>query len=398
MLKTKTLLLPLLLAFLGTTLTAQTYVDAYYISLKGDTMKGTALLNSYTQMSKEIRFKSKQGEDMVLKPEAVKAVWLSPDRYFESHDLHFRNVLDQFDGVYFLRYVTKTDSLTLLKFEYEKYEGLYIQKKGENITPLHIIHDFVAKRTNDAQKQEVTSTDTLSYVAQMDNFGSVGQYKIRKPYLFVLYKYFDFCDAKMMNSTYNLTERDMKKAFQQSAKCLGRQNQIENYFNESPWKWSIGVTLNSQLGTNGFNYTLPWGAGLFVNYGDLRDGLSVGFNVLTARPKLTAVSRSNGSFREFFITYNRKLVVREKFNFGTVFGIAYLKEQGLMGKGTLQGTPFNFDLTPKEQAFYSVVGLSGSYKFAKNNYLTLQLLRNIYNAVDFRTTFGKVQVQYEYRF
>jgi hypothetical protein len=398
MLKTKTLLLPLLLAFLGTTLTAQTYVNAYYISLKGDTVKGTALLNSYTQMSKDIRFKSKTGEDMVLKPEAIKAVWLSPDRYFESHALHFRNVLDAFDGVYFLRYVTKTDSLTLLKFEYEKYEGLYIQKKGEKIVVLQLLHDFVSRQTGDLRKLEILDTDTLSYADQMNMFGAGGQYKKRKPYLFVLYKYFDFCDAKMMNSTCDLTERDIKKAFQQSAKCLGRQNQIKNYFNESSWKWSIGLTVNSQLGTKDFNYTSPWGAGFFVNYSDLRDGLSVGINWLTAHPKVRAVSSSNGSFRESFVTYNRKFFLREKFNFGTVIGVSYLQAKGLAGTGSILGTPITFELTPKEQSFYSVVGVSGAYQFAKNNYVTLQLMRNIYNAIDFKTTFDRVQVQYEYRF
>ncbi len=84
MLKFKKILLPLIIPFAVSSLKAQKYVDGYYISLKGDIMRGTALLNAYSKMSKEIRFKSQNAEDLVLKPAAVKAVWLSPDRFFES--------------------------------------------------------------------------------------------------------------------------------------------------------------------------------------------------------------------------------------------------------------------------------------------------------------------------
>ena len=117
MLKFKKILLPLFIAFVGSSLNAQKYVDGYYVSLEGDTIRGTALLNAYSKMSKEIRFKSQNGEDLVLKPEAVKAVWLSPDRFFESHAIHFKNLLDELNGTYFLRYLAKTDSIALMKFD-----------------------------------------------------------------------------------------------------------------------------------------------------------------------------------------------------------------------------------------------------------------------------------------
>jgi hypothetical protein len=398
MLKSKTILLSVLIAFLGASLMAQTSLPAYYISPQGDTTKGTALMNAYSEMGKEIRFKSKNGENIILKPETTKAVWLSPDRYFESQAIHFRNATDELDGVYFLRYLSKTDSLTLMKFENGKKEGLYIQKIGEKITALQLLNDFVFERKDDFLKLEVNNTDTLSYAEQSNVGGSAGRYKTRKSYLFLLYKYFDFCDVNIMNSAYRLTEKDIKKAFQQSAKCLGRQNQIKNYFKESSWKLSVGVTIGSQIGSKDFNYQLPLGAGIFMNYSDLKDGLCVGVNWLNAQPKATAISPLNGSFTEFFANYNRKVFLREKFNFGTIIGIALLQGNGLSAQGRVQGTSIYFDAIPKEESFYSAIGVSGAYQFRRNNYLNIQVLRNILNIVKFETHFDRVQVQYEYRF
>jgi hypothetical protein len=398
MLKSKIILLSVFFAFLGSSLTAQKYVNAYYISLKGDTIKGTALLNAHTQMSKEIRFKAKNGENIVLKPETTKAVWLTPDRFFESQTIHFRNIVDELDGVYFLRYLTKTDSLTLFKFEYDRHEGLYIQKKGEKITALQGLNDFLSQRTDDLRKKEVYITDTIAYAEQMYTFGSVGQYRKRKPYLFWLYKYFDYCDAKIMNSTYILTEKDIKKAFQEAAKCSGKQNQIKNYFKESSWKLSFGITASSQVGSKDFNYVSPFGAGFFIGYSDLRDGVNLGINWLSEKPKATALSPSNGSFQESFLTYNRKVFLREKYNFGTILGVALLKGSGLSAQGRIQGTNYIFEVNPKEESFYSIVGVSGAYQFANNNYLGIQLLRNIHNIIELGTYFDRFQLQYEYRF
>lgn len=398
MLKSKIILLTLIVVFTMSSLNAQSYINAYYISLEGDTIRGTVLLNAYTQMSKEIRFKSQNGEKMVLKPETVKAVWLSPDRFFESQNIHFRNVLTELNGVYFLRYLSKTDSVTLLKFEYDQYVGLYIQKKGDKIEALQVLNDFVRQREDDLRKKEVISTDTLSYSDQMNPFGSTGQYKTRKPYLFLLYKYFDFCDATIMNSTYDLTERDIKKAFWESAKCANKQNQIRNYFSKSSWKPSIGITLNRQVESKDFNYVSPFGVGIFINYSDLRDGLSLGVNWLNATPKTTALSPSNGSFREFFATYNRKIFLREKFNFGMVIGVSFLANHGLSVDKYIQGTPLYYTENPREESFYSTVGVSGAYQFAKSNYLTIQVIRSVWNVLQFGTYFDRLQIQYEYRF
>jgi hypothetical protein len=396
--KSKTILLSIILAFSFSSLTAQKYVSAYYISLKGDTIKGTALLDAYTKMSQEIRFKAQSDEIIVLKPEMAKAVWLTPDRYFESQKVHFRNIVEELDGTYFLRYLTKIDSLTLLKFECNQHEGLYIQKKGEKITALQILNDFSNQEKDDLRKREIYTTDTISYAAQMYTFSSTGRYKSRKTYLFWLYKYFDFCDPKIMNGTYNLTEKDVKKAFFESAKCVGKQNQVKNYFRESPWKFNFGITANTQIGSKDFNYNSPFGAGFFIGYSDLRDGVSFGVNWLNAKPKATAISPSNGSFRESFITYNRKVFLREKFNFGTIIGIALLQNLGLSAQERIQGTNYTYEVDPKEQAFYSTVGISGAYQFTNNNYFGFQVIRNIWNILEFGRYSDRFQLQYEYRF
>lgn len=398
MLKFKKILLPLFIAFVGSSLNAQKYVDGYYISLKGDTIKGAALLNAYSKMSKEIRFKSQNGEDLVLKPEAVKAVWLSPDRFFESHAIHFKNLLDELNGTYFLRYLAKTDSIALMKFDCNQYVGLYIQKKGEKITPLQMVNDFVSKQEGDFRKQTITASDTISYADQINTYGNVGQFKSRKTYLFLLYQYFNYCDATIMNSSYRLTENDMKKAFYQLSKCTGQQNQIKKYFKQTAWKPSVGITLGRQLTSKNFNYESPIGLGIFFNYSDLRDGVGVGINWLKAVPKKTALSPSNGAFIEYSIYYNRKLFVREKYNFGALLGVAILKNQGLSIQSNFQGTPINVTVVPGEQHRYTILGVSYSYQFSNKNYLTAQFIGNIFNIGSDATIFSRVQLQYEHRF
>jgi hypothetical protein len=124
----------------------------------------------------------------------------------------------------------------------------------------------------------------------------------------------------------------------------------------------------------------------------------VGVNWLSVKPKATAISPLNGSFRESFLTYNRKIFLREKFNFGTILGVALLQSSGLSARGYIQGTPIYLDVNPKEESIYSTVGVSGAYQFAKNNYLSIQLLRNIHNITQIGTYFDRLQVQYEYRF
>jgi hypothetical protein len=202
----------------------------------------------------------------------------------------------------------------------------------------------------------------------------------------------------MMNADYKLTEKGVKKAFQQSAKCVGKQNQIKNYFSESSWKLSLGITLGSQIGSKNFSYLSPLGTGIFLNYSDLRDGLSVGYNGLSAQPKPTAISPLSGSFNELFANYNRKVFLREKFNFGTIIGVALLRGNGLSAQGRVQGTSIYFDAEPLEESFYSTLGVSGAYQFRPNNYVNIQVVRNFLNVVRFETHFDRVQLQYEYRF
>jgi hypothetical protein len=124
----------------------------------------------------------------------------------------------------------------------------------------------------------------------------------------------------------------------------------------------------------------------------------LGVNWLSAKPKATAISPSNGSFRESFIAYNRKVFLREKFNFGTILGIAFLQNDGLSAQERIQGTNYTYEVNPKEQSFYSTVGISGAYQFANNNYLGFQLLRNIHNILEFGTYSDRLQLLYEYRF
>ena len=398
MLKTKVILLTCVCVLAVSFLNGQSYINAYYISLQGDTISGTALLNAYADMGKAISFKSQTGEKMTLKPETVRAVWLSPDRFFESQTIHFRNAKDELNGAYFLRYLLKTDSVTLMGFESDNYEGLYIQKKGEKIAALQVLNDFVTQEMEGDKKKQVIRTDTLSNADQVNTFGSIGEYKTRKPYLLLLYKTFNACDITILDGAYILVEKDIKKAFRQLAKCAGKQNEIVSYFKESSWKSSVGLTLGSQTSSKNFSYVSPLSVGIYLNYGNLKNGVSVGVNWLNVTPKATALSASKGAFSEYFLTYNRKLFLREKINFGMVFGASFLKNHGLLIEKDSQGNPLYAAASPYEETIYSIFGVSGAYQFVKNNYLNVQYLRNIRNILQSGTYFDRVQIQYEYRF
>ena len=163
MLNSKTILPILLFMCFGCSLAAQSYIAGYYVSLSGDTVKGAALQNSYTQMSKKIRFKLQNGQEIVLKPDAVRSVWLKPDKYFESKKIHFRNLSDNLDDTYFLRCLAQTDSIRLYKFEYDQYVGMYIQKTGNRIEPLLLLRDYLKEQSDDFNKKKIESIDSIAY-------------------------------------------------------------------------------------------------------------------------------------------------------------------------------------------------------------------------------------------
>lgn len=396
--KFKKQLLAFFIALMSLSLNAQSYVKSYYVSLTGDTIHGTALTNAYSKMSEEIRFSSKNGENLVLTPKMVQSVWLSPDIFFESKTVHFRNLSDAFDGVYFLRYLEKTDSIALMRLDVSQFVGLYIQKKDQAIEPLQLLNDYVKQQKEDFRKKEIVATDTIAYADQLNTLGTLGQYKQRKAYLLLLYKYFDYCDSKFMSSTYDLTEKDVKKAFIHLAKCSGRQIEIKNYSKAKAWRPSVGLTVGRQFGSKNFAYISPLALGIFVNYGDLRDGVGVGINWITVTPKPTAISPEKGAFAEYFLSYNRKLIVREKFNIGATLGIAYMKSYGLSVETKPLWTSVYYTKSPDEDHVYTVLGISSSYQFSHNNYLTLQLVRNMYNITSDATYFNRLQLQYEHRF
>lgn len=398
MFKFKKNLLVLFIALITWTLNAQSYLKSYYVSLTGDTIHGTALTDAYSKMSEEIRFTSKNGENLVVTPRIAKSIWLSPDIFFESKDIHFRNLSNAFDGVYFLRYLEKTDSIALMRLDASQFIGLYIQKKGQAIVPLQLLNDYVGQQKDDFRKKEIVSTDTIAYADQLNTLGAVGEYKKRKAYLLLLYQYFDYCDSKFMSSSYDLTENDMKKAFIHLAKCSGRQIELANYSKTKAWRPSVGITVSRQFGSRNFAYISPFALGIFVNYGDLRDGISVGMNWISVTPKPTAISSEKGAFAEYFLSYNRKLFLREKFNIGATFGIAYLKSYGLSAQTQYRGFSNYYTVFPDEQRFYGTVGISSAYQFSHNNYLTLHLIRNTYNVTKDATYFNRLQLQYEHRF
>lgn len=396
----KFLLATLFLIYFTGSLTAQTYVKSYYISMTGDTVRGTALTGSYSVMSKEIRFKSQIGEIIILKPEEVRAVWLSPDKYFESKNIHFRNLSNELDGSYFLRLLVKKDDIYLLKFEYSQYQGFYIQKKEGMVTPLLSFTDYVWDQKDNFRKKEVRATDTLSHSDQVKVFDIVGEYKIRKAYLFTLRQFFNNCDDKIVNSTYRLNDKDIIKAFHELANCLGTKSKTIDYFKESSWQPSVGVTVNHQTSSKNFSYASPIGMGIFLNYSDFRDGIGLGINWLRAISEQTAILRPSGSFIEYALFYNRKVFIRPKFNAAIIAGISLLRNKNLSLTDTIQSTP-NIIVTkiPFEQHHYGIIGVSVGYQFFQNNYLNLQFQRNMFfNVLSSTTYFDRLQVQYEYRF
>jgi hypothetical protein len=391
MFKSKLFLSLLFIVFLSSTSVAQTYVKGYYIALSGDTVRGTFLTNSYTQMSKSIRFKAKDGQVSVITPNMAQLVWLMPDRYF-------KNLSEEINGVYFLRRLSKKDSLTLLKFEYDQYQGLFIHKMGGKMAQLYAFTDYFSTKKDDFLKKELVSTDTLAYMDQLIIFGNLGDYKVRRAYLFTLRQFFGNCDDNIVNKSYKLNDDDVRAAFHDLAKCVGTKTKATDYFKTSSWRLSLGITAGQQIGSQNFDYTSRIGGGLFLNYGDLRDGIGVGINWLKAEPKSTAFSRKSGSFTEYSVFYNRKLFLRAKFNVAMLAGASYLKNKGLSVQTPIPGTPYYVDALPKEHHTYALFGISVAYQFAQNNYLNCLIQRNFYNVFKDATYLNRLQLQYEHRF
>jgi hypothetical protein len=399
MLKSKNLLVLMFIVFVGNSSSAQIYVKGYYIALNGDTIKGTFLTDSYSKMSSAIRFKSPKGKILTLKPEEVQLVWMAPDRCFESKTIHFRNLSDELNGVFFLRRISKQDSFSLMKLEYDQHQGLYIQKNGEKIAQLQIFTDYFVDRKDDYRKKEMSHTDTLSHIDLVNVFGNRGDYKIRRAYLYTLRQFFNNnCGDRIVKRAYKLNDKDMIEAFHELSKCSGSKNKATDYFKESSWKPSVGITVGNQIGAKNFNYTSPLSMGVFFNFSDLRDGLGIGFNWLKAVPKATAKSPSNGSFTEYALFYNRKVFMRAKFNVAVIAGASLLKSHGLSVENTIKGTPYIYTTLPDEQHPYGILGISTSYQFVQNNYLSFRLQRNMFNFPPQTTYFNRVQCQYEYRF
>lgn len=391
MLKSKKILPLLLFMCLSCSLFAQSYITGYYISISGDTIKGGFLQNSYTQMSKKMRFKPQNGEEIVLKPDMVRSVWLKPDKLFESKTIHYRNLSDQLDGTYFLRCLVQTDSVSLYKFECDQYVGLYIQKTGYPIEPLLLLRDYLSEQTEDYKKKKVESIDSVSYSDQIKVYGNVGEYKQRKAYLFTLYQYFGFCNPQIVNSEYQLTTRDMMKAFAEMSKCQGNHEKTRHYFKESSWRPSLGVSIGRQVVSKNFDLKSPINYGAFFYFSDLRDGVGIGIHSMSVK----AFEQFKGSIMEFSLLYNRKLFLREKYNFYSIAGIAFLNTYGFDSNATYLGTPQHFN---NQRLYTGLLGVGASYQFKKNNYLNFQFLNNIRGLFSELTLLGRLQLQIEHRF
>jgi hypothetical protein len=124
----------------------------------------------------------------------------------------------------------------------------------------------------------------------------------------------------------------------------------------------------------------------------------LGVNWLSVTPKAGALTASKGAFSEYYLNYNRKVLLREKYNVAVIVGTSFLNSHGLSAKAYYLGTAITFDINPEEAGFYGCYGLSASYQFSKNNYLTAQFVRNIHNVVEFGFYFDRLQVQFEHRF
>jgi hypothetical protein len=121
-------------------------------------------------------------------------------------------------------------------------------------------------------------------------------------------------------------------------------------------------------------------------------------NWLTITPKPTALSSANGAFAEYFLSYNRKLFLREKYNVAASLGVAYLGSHGLSVQKKYNGTPFSYTTPPDEARIYTTFGVSSAYHFSRNNYLTIQFIRNIFGIATDISYFDRLQLQYEHRF
>ena len=230
---TKFIVFTFLLYFVPPQSKAQSFVKSYYISATGDSVVGTALTDSYTKTSKEIRFKTPNGQETVLNPENIQRVWLFPDWYFEAKNIHFVNLTNTIDDWFFLRVLTRTDSISLYKFEFNQFEGFYVQRKGETIKPLQIFYDFAGNPQLSTYKIGDVVVDTISISDQLNGFDNVGKYRTRKAFLFTLRDFFKECGDKIVQSDYKLTEQDMIQAFNSLASCKQPGRKVPNFFKKN---------------------------------------------------------------------------------------------------------------------------------------------------------------------
>ena len=374
---------------------AQTYVQSYYVSTNGDTIKGTALTDAYANLSRNIDFKLKNGKIIVLKPENIREVWLAPDWYFVAKSVHFRNKSTEFNGFCFLQLRSKTDSVSLFKFEQDAEWGYFIERKGDSLRPLQI---FINPEPTDVYEKREAShyvTDTLSRASQYLGDNTVGKIRSRNIYLHTLWQTFPYCTDILM-ANYQLAEQDILAAFRYLAKYSRKKS--TDFFKKKAWRPKLGLNLGQTVAVKNYGYRMPFVIGGTLGYDDLRNEVELNINWLKAEPILPFLITTKGSFMEYAIHYNRTVLLTPKFKGAVSVGLSNLRINNLYYSSA--PVPYQLVYLSKNNIFY-LLGVQAQYQFMPNNYLGVRFSRSFRDLRDGASNiirYDMLKLKYEYRF
>ena len=378
-------------------LMAQTYVQSYYISTNGDSIKGTALTDAYANLSRNVDFKLKNGKKIALTPENTREVWLAPDWYFVAKSVHFRNKSTEFNGFCFLQLKSKTDSVSLFKFEQDAEWGYFIEKKGDSLRPLQI---FINSEPSDvyAKREESNyQTDTLSRASQYLGDNMVGKIRSRNIYLHTLWQTCPYCTDILM-ANYQLAEQDILAAFHYLAKCSRKKP--TDFFKKKAWRPKLGLNIGQTVAIKNYGYTMPFVIGGTLGYDDLRNEVELNINWLKAEPALSFLIPTKGSFMEYAIHYNRTMLLTPRFKAALSVGLSNLRTNNLFYPSARAPYQVVYLPVPKNDIFY-LFGVQAQYQFMPNNYLGVRFSRSFRDLRDSGSDiirYDMLKLKYEYRF
>ena len=376
---------------------AQTYVQSYYISTKGDTIKGTALTDAYSNLSKSVDFKLKNGKIIVLKPENIREVWLAPDWYFVAKSVHFRNKSVEFNGFCFLQLRSKTDSVSLFKFEQDAEWGYFIERKGDSLRPLQI---FINSEPFDVRAEREARhyvTDTLSTASEYLDNNMVGKIRFRKIYLHTFWQTFPYC-TDILIANYQLTEQDILAAFHYLAKYSHKKP--TDFFKKKAWRPKLGLNIGQTVAIKNYGYTMPVLLGGSLSYDDLRNEIELNINWLKAEPALSFLIPTKGSFMEYALNYNRTVLLTPRFKAAVSVGLSNLRTNNLFYPSAPAPYQVVYLPVPKNDIFY-LLGVQAQYQFMPNNYLGVRFSRSFRDLRDGSSNiirYDVLKLKYEYRF